>query len=183
MIEPIQRNGERLVRMVDHLLAGTRPAGTPLPLLRSQTDLVTAAEAALAACRHQAAQCGVSLRLEIAGGRETIPVPGDLTRLSQAAEHLVRNGVLFSPAGAAVRIRVDETGLEVSDHGAGIPDDELPHVAERFYRGRFARDQAVPGVGLGLSVTQRIMKAHDGELSVFSEGPGKGTTARMTVVC
>jgi signal transduction histidine kinase len=184
MIEPIRRNGERLVRMVDHLLAGTRPAGTPLPLLRARTDLVTVAEAAMAACRSQAEQREVSLRLEIAGaeGAPPMPVPGDLTRLSQAAEHLIRNGVLFSPGGSAVRVRVDANGLDVIDHGAGIPADELPHVLERFYRGRFAREQAVPGVGLGLSIAQRIMNAHDGELTVFSEGSGKGTTARMSVI-
>ncbi|WP_221327272.1 ATP-binding protein [Actinoplanes sp. L3-i22] len=183
MIEPIQRNGERLVRMVDHLLAGTRPAGTPLPLLRAQTDLVSVAEAAMAACRAQAVQREVSLRLEIAGGEGPLPVPGDFTRLSQAAEHLVRNAVLFSPGGSAVRVRVDPGGLDVVDHGAGIPADELPHVIERFYRGAFAREQAVPGVGLGLSIAQRIMKAHDGELTVMSDGSGKGTTARMTVIC
>ncbi|BCJ46376.1 sensor histidine kinase [Actinoplanes ianthinogenes] len=181
MIDPIQRNGERLVRMVDHLLAGTRPAGTPLPLLRAQTDLVTVAEAALAACRAQAAQREITVRLEVPAdpGR----VPGDLTRLSQAAEHLVRNAVLFSEPGAEVRIRVDRTGLDVIDGGAGIPADELPHVVERFYRGRFAREQAVPGVGLGLSIAQRIMKAHDGTLTVMSDGSGKGTIARLTVVC
>lgn len=183
MIEPIQRNGERLVRMVDHLLAGTRPAGTPLPLLRAQTDLVSVAEAAMAACRAQAAGREVNLRLELSGGEGPFPVPGDFTRLSQAAEHLVRNAVLFSPGGSAVRIRVDETGLDVVDHGAGIPADELPHVIERFYRGRFAREQAVPGVGLGLSIAQRILKAHDGELTVMSDGSGKGTIARMSVVC
>ncbi|KUL33363.1 sensor histidine kinase [Actinoplanes awajinensis] len=183
MIEPIQRNGERLVRMVDHLLAGTRPAGTPLPLLRAQTDLIAVAETAMATCRQLAQQREVTLRLELQPGADDFPVPGDLTRLSQAAEHLVRNALLFSPAGAAVRIRVDETGLSVIDHGAGIPPDELPHVIERFYRGRFSRDQAVPGVGLGLSIAERIMKAHDGELTVFSEGSGKGTTARMTVIC
>ncbi|WP_436520459.1 sensor histidine kinase [Actinoplanes sp. HUAS TT8] len=182
MIEPIQRNGERLVRMVDHLLAGTRPAGTPLPLLRAQTDLVTVAEAAMAACRAQATQREVALRLEIAGDGGPFPVPGDFTRLSQAAEHLVRNAVLFSPSGSAVRIRVSENGLDVVDHGAGIPADELPHVIERFYRGRFAREQAVPGVGLGLSIAQRILRAHDGELTVMSDGSGKGTTARMTVI-
>ncbi len=182
MIEPIQRNGERLVRMVDHLLAGTRPAGTPLPLLRAETDLITVAEAAMAACRAAAGQREVALRLEITGGEGPFPVPGDFTRLSQAAEHLVRNAVLFSPAGSAVRVRVGEMGLDVIDHGAGIPADELPHVIERFYRGRFAREQAVPGVGLGLSIAQRILRAHDGELTLESEGSGKGTTARMVVI-
>ncbi|MEU4426018.1 GAF domain-containing sensor histidine kinase [Actinoplanes sp. NPDC024001] len=178
LIEPIQRNGERLVRMVDHLLAGTRPAGTPLPLLRASADLVTVAEAAVAACRPQASQRDV--RVEITGDG-TAPVPGDFTRLSQAAEHLVRNAVLFSAAGSPVNVHVTAGEMEITDTGAGIPADELPHVVKRFYRGRFAREQAVPGVGLGLSIADRIVRAHDGTLTVSSPGSGQGVTARMSL--
>ncbi|MEV0902050.1 ATP-binding protein [Actinoplanes sp. NPDC049802] len=179
LIDPIQRNGERLVRMVDHLLAGTRPAGAPLPLLRATTDLATVAEAAVAACRAQAAQRDVPVVIET--GPLTTGVPGDLTRLSQAAEQLVRNAILFSPAGRTVTVRVSGAVLEVIDTGAGIPADELPHVTERFYRGGHARDQAVPGVGLGLSIADRIMQAHDGILTVESGGRGRGATARMSL--
>ncbi|MEV6305945.1 GAF domain-containing sensor histidine kinase [Actinoplanes sp. NPDC051861] len=179
LIDPIQRNGERLVRMVDHLLAGTRPAGTPLPLLRARTDLVTVAEAAVAACRPQSGPRDV--RVVVDAVVSPAPVPGDLTRLSQAAEQLIRNAVLFSPAGATVTVRVTTDELEVSDPGAGIPADELPHVAERFYRGRFARDQAVPGVGLGLSIADRIVRAHEGTLTVTSNGSGHGTIATMSL--
>ncbi|GIE78341.1 sensor histidine kinase [Actinoplanes philippinensis] len=179
LIDPIQRNGERLVRMVDHLLAGTRPAAAPLPLLRAGTDLAAVAEAAAASCRGQAAQRDVPIVIEAGAGPYS--VPGDFTRLSQAAEHLVRNAVLFSGSGQTVTLRVTATSLEVLDSGAGIPADELPHVAERFYRGQFARDQAVPGVGLGLSIADRIMRAHGGSLTVESAGPDRGTCARMTV--
>ncbi|GAA4945867.1 GAF domain-containing sensor histidine kinase [Actinoplanes utahensis] len=179
LIDPIQRNGERLVRMVDHLLAGTRPSAAPLPLLRAGTDLVAVAEAAAAACRAQAAQRDVPIVIEAPAGPAS--VPGDLTRLCQAAEHLVRNAVVFSATGQTVTIRIGAGRLEVIDDGAGIPADELPHVVERFYRGRFARDQAVPGVGLGLSIADRIMRAHEGSLTIESDGPGRGTTARMSI--
>ncbi|BEL07675.1 GAF domain-containing sensor histidine kinase [Actinoplanes sichuanensis] len=179
LIDPIQRNGERLVRMVDHLLAGTRPAAAPLPLLRASTDLVAVAEAAMAACRSQASQRDVPIVIE--SGPGPYAVPGDFTRLSQAAEHLVRNAVIFSATGQTVTIRVTVGNLEVLDSGAGIPADELPHVVERFYRGQYAREQAVPGVGLGLSITDRIMRAHEGTLTVESAGLGRGTRARMTV--
>ncbi len=179
LIDPIQRNGERLVRMVDHLLAGTRPAAAPLPLLRAHTDLVAVAEAGVAAVRVTADQRDVRIEVEPAEG--TLKVPGDFTRLSQAAEHLVRNAVLFSPTGARVTVRVLPGAIEVTDEGAGIPPDELPHVAERFFRGRHAREQAVPGVGLGLSIADRIMRAHNGTMSVTSAGADQGTTARITM--
>ena len=87
-----------------------------------------------------------------------------------------------SPADADSGVRVGDReypGLPAA--GAGIPADELPHVVKRFYRGGYARDQAVPGVGLGLSIADRIMRAHGGSLTVESAGPGRGTRARMTV--
>jgi signal transduction histidine kinase len=179
LIDPIQRNGERLVRMVDHLLAGTRPSGTPLPLLRGGTDLVAIAEAGAAACRAQAVQRDV--RLEIDSPDERVRVTGDFTRLSQAAEQLIRNAVLFSLTGSTVTVRVLRDGLEITDEGPGIPADELPHVTERFYRGRHAQEQAVPGVGLGLSIVERIMGAHDGTLTITSPDGGEGTTVRMVL--
>ncbi|MEU4688743.1 GAF domain-containing sensor histidine kinase [Actinoplanes sp. NPDC023714] len=179
LIDPIQRNGERLVRMVDHLLAGTRPAGAPLPLLRGGTDLIAIAEAGAAACRAQAAQRDVRIVVEAAG--EQVRVSGDFTRLSQAAEQLIRNAILFSVTGTTVTVRVIADGLEVSDEGAGIPEEELPYVTERFYRGRHAREQAVPGVGLGLAIVDRIMRAHDGTLAITSPGVDRGTTVRMVL--
>ena len=179
LIAPIQRNGERLVRMVDHLLAGTRPAGAPLPLLRAGADLATVAEAAVAACRPEAARQEVTVVVE--ADDEPALVPGDFTRLSQAAEQLIRNAVLFSPAGSVVTVRVGPGCLEVADTGAGIPADEMAHVTARFYRGSLAREQAVPGVGLGLAIVDRIMRAHDGEVTLTSPGPGAGTVARMVV--
>ncbi|MEU8243138.1 ATP-binding protein [Actinoplanes missouriensis] len=179
MIDPIRRNGERLVRMVDHLLAGTRPEATPLPLLRGGTDLVAVAEAGAAACRAEATQRDVRIAVETTDRR--VRVSGDFTRLSQATEQLIRNAVLFSPAGTTVTVRVLDTGLEVADQGAGIPADELPHVAARFYRGRHAQQQAVPGVGLGLSIVDRIMRAHDGSFAITSPGADRGTTVRMVL--
>ncbi|WP_229075561.1 cell wall metabolism sensor histidine kinase WalK [Actinoplanes sp. DH11] len=177
LIDPIRRNGERLVRMVDHLLAGTRPEATPLPLLRGGSNLVAVAEAGAASCRALAEQRDV--RIVIEAPDERVRVIGDFTRLSQAAEQLIKNAVLFSVTGTTVTVRVRPDGLEVADSGAGIPAGELPHVTDRFYRGRHAQEQAVPGVGLGLSIADRIVRAHDGTLEVTSDGAEQGTTVRM----
>ena len=97
----------------------------------------------------------------------------------------MRNAVTFSPAGAAIRVEVSfgraGPAIQVVDQGAGIPAHELPHVAERFYRGRYAREQAVAGVGLGLSIARAVAVAHGGSLTVTSAGPGHGTTARLSL--
>jgi signal transduction histidine kinase len=181
-IDPIRRNGERLVKMVDHLLAGTRPADA-LTVDHTPVDLVTVAEAAIGATQAHQAHRDVRCVLEVTG--RPAPIRGDFTRLTQAVEQLLRNAISFSAAGSPVRVAVSFAGrspsLQVIDEGAGIPADELPHVMERFYRGRHARSEAVAGVGLGLTIAQTIVSAHGGSLSITSPGPGRGTTARMSL--
>jgi signal transduction histidine kinase len=181
-IDPIRRNGERLVRMVDHLLAGTRPSDA-LTIDRTPVDLVTVAEAAIGAVQGHQAHRDVRCVLEVSG--RPAPVRGDFTRLTQAVEQLLRNAIGFSGPGQQVRVSVSFAGrapsVQVTDEGAGIPADELPHVVGRFYRGRHARTEAVAGVGLGLNIAHTIVVAHGGSLTITSPGPGLGTTARMSL--
>jgi signal transduction histidine kinase len=178
LLDPIRRNGDRLVRMVDHLLAGARSDDPSAD--GGLVDLADAVRAVLRTSETLASQRGVSLTLS--GDQEQHGyVVGDAPALGQAIEHLVRNAILFSPEGATVRVHVDGAGVEVLDEGAGIPGDELPYIFERFFRGRHAQVQAVPGMGLGLAIAWRIVTAHGGHLDVASPGPGLGTRARITL--
>jgi signal transduction histidine kinase len=180
LIDPIQRNGQRLIQMVDHLLAGTRPADAAFGVHVAPVDLAGVANAALTACAPLIERR--SIRVRFITGEAPVIASADYTRLSQAVEHLVRNAALFTPAEGAVTVRITATPqpiIEVNDEGVGIPADELPFVFERFFRGRYARAQAVPGVGLGLSIARRIVEAHCGTLGLTSNGAG--TAARITL--
>lgn len=179
LIEPIQRNGRRLVTMVDHILAGTRPHDAPLPAPVGPVDLNTVVTAAVTSCRALDA-----LRSEPIDVRPGPPVlvRADLARLAHAIEQLLRNAMLFTPADRRITVRIldePEPAVEITDHGVGIPDRELPYVFDRFYRGRHAREQAVPGVGLGLTIARATVAAHLGSLEVTSDL--RGTTARITL--
>ncbi len=179
MIEPIHRNGQRLVAMVDHILAGTRPHDAPLPAPVGPVDLNTVVAAALTSCRALTA-----LRAEPIDVRPGPPTPvrADLARLAHAFEQLLRNALLFTPGDRAIIVRISDTPqptVEITDRGVGIPDDELPYVFDRFYRGRHAREQAIPGVGLGLTIARGAVAAHLGSLEVTSDM--HGTTARVTL--
>ncbi|WIM98386.1 HAMP domain-containing sensor histidine kinase [Actinoplanes oblitus] len=179
LIEPIQRNGQRLVTMVDHILSGTRPADAPLPAPVGPVDLNTVVAAALTGCRALVAQRAAPV--DVRPG-PPIVVRADLARLAHAIEQVVRNALLFTPADRPVTVRVTaepRPTVEITDHGVGIPDDELAYVFDRFYRGRHAREQAIPGVGLGLTIARAAIAAHLGELTLTS-GPA-GTTARVTL--
>jgi signal transduction histidine kinase len=181
-LDPIRRNGERLVKMVDHLLEGTRPAEM-LTTDHTPVDLIAVAESAIGGSQALLAHRDVRCILEVAG--PPAKIRGDFDQLGQALEQLLRNAIGFSAAGGQVRVLVTFTGrapsVQVIDEGAGIPSEELPHVLERFYRGRHARNEAVAGVGLGLTIAQTIASAHGGSLTMNSPGPGLGTTARMSL--
>ncbi|MFC4064498.1 GAF domain-containing sensor histidine kinase [Actinoplanes subglobosus] len=179
LIEPIHRNGERLVSMVDHLLAGTRPAEAPLPAPVGPVALDTVVSAAATTCRPLIALRSETVRLRLDA---EVPVRADLSRLAHAVSQLLRNALLFTPADRPITIVSGATPrpfVVITDGGLGIPAEELPFVFDRFYRGRHARDQAVPGVGLGLTIARNIIEAHHGTVTV--ESGGTGTTARVTL--
>jgi signal transduction histidine kinase len=182
MLDKMGRNGDRLVRMIDHLLAGADPDDPVVTLPPGHLDLASVAQVAVGACLPLARQRDVHIRLEVAG--DPLPVRGDFGDLCQAADQLLRNAVAFSGPGAEVLVRVTDHGgpcLEVVDRGAGVPAGELPYLRERFYRGRYAREHAVPGVGLGLNIADRIVAAHGGTLTISSDGPGRGTSVRLSM--
>jgi signal transduction histidine kinase len=178
MIDPIRRNGDRLVRMVDHLLAGTRPDDAPSKT-DGLVDLTAAVRTAVEICEPLAEERGVKLAL--GGARNPVYVVGEAAGLGQAVEHLIRNAIVFSDGGSTARVQIEGPRVEIADEGAGIPSDELPHVFERFYRGAYAQRQAVPGMGLGLSIAWRIVTAHGGRLAVSSAGTNRGTLARVSL--
>jgi signal transduction histidine kinase len=70
--------------------------------------------------------------------------------------------------------------ITVSDHGAGIPAADLPHIFEPFYRGEDAIQKQIQGHGLGLSLVRRIVEAHGGKVAV-STRPGAGTSFTITL--
>ncbi|MCY1145696.1 GAF domain-containing sensor histidine kinase [Actinoplanes sp. Pm04-4] len=177
-LEPMRRNGARLVRMVDDLLAGAVPVGAAMDLGCEPVDLAAVAETAAVLCVNHLNGRPADISIETVGEQAT--VQGDFTRLCQATEHLLRNAVLYSPATSPILVRVttsERPCIEVVDYGRGIPADELPHVTQRFYRGQQARRNAVPGMGLGLAIARGIVEAHGGSLTLTCSPEADGTTA------
>ncbi len=85
---------------------------------------------------------------------------GEPDSLERAITNLLDNAVKFSPPGGTVHVLLEGDRLRISDQGPGIPDDELPHVFDRFWRSPSARN--TPGSGLGLSIVAQTTKAHGG---------------------
>jgi signal transduction histidine kinase len=100
-------------------------------------------------------------------------------RIGQVVDNLVSNALKFTPAGGNVEVRAyphrSAVRIEVTDTGMGISDDEQSQLFERFFRTARAQEEAIPGVGLGLSISKAIVEAHDGRIAVRSK-EGVGTT-------
>ena len=93
-----------------------------------------------------------------------------------AIGNLVDNALKFSPEGGEVRVTLksdsDQVLLAVHDSGEGIPPQDLPHIFERFYRGRSHNEE---GSGLGLAIVKSVIEAHGGTVTAKSD-PEEGTT-------
>lgn len=106
----------------------------------------------------------------------------DRERLRQALSILLDNAVKYTPKGGQVTVRITEdegaAGIEVSDTGIGISEEQIPHVFERFYRAEEARSTA--GSGLGLAIARQIVEDQGGSLEVRSKiGEGSTFTIRI----
>jgi signal transduction histidine kinase len=102
---------------------------------------------------------------------EPFIVKGDLHRLQRVFSNLLDNSVKYTPRGGkievTIRSSVNEIAIEISDTGIGIAPDSMPRIFERFYRGDKSR--STPGLGLGLSLADSIVKLHGGTIKVSSQ--------------
>jgi signal transduction histidine kinase len=121
------------------------------------------------------------LRLACETGADLPPVPCDRDRVLQVLANLLDNAVKATPAGGAVVVRAEarpgEVCFSVADTGPGMPAEELPHLFERFRRGRQA---GYRGTGLGLAIARGIVSAHGGRIWADS-APGRGSTFWFTL--
>ena len=168
----------RLARMVDDLQTLAAADAASLHLQRRQCDLAGIAAEAAGSLARRFEAAGIALRRQLSGA----PVLGDPRWLHQVVTNLLGNAVKFTPAGGTVTIVTRPDGpdavLEVADTGIGIPAAELPHIFDRFWRGRNAAQ--ISGSGIGLAIAAELARAHGGTLTASST-PGEGTRLTLTL--
>jgi signal transduction histidine kinase len=177
----IDRNAQRLLHLVADLLFLSGIESGKIAVELHQGHLADIVAAAVAAMRAEAQRKHIDLVFSAA----TVPHSVfDPARVAQLVGNLVSNAVKFTPDGGKVDVRLaadgDQAVLTVSDSGTGIPAADRERIFERFYRTATATQQAVPGTGLGLTISQAIVHAHDGTITVdSSEGHGSTFTIRL----
>jgi two-component system, OmpR family, sensor histidine kinase ArlS len=115
-------------------------------------------------------------------GKQDVRLNGDKDKIRQLLVILLDNAIKYSKEAIDITLSVSKGVVRVSvaDKGIGIPDDEMPFLFERFFRVDGARSRSTGGSGLGLSIAQRIVELHEGQIDVFSK-LGKGTTITVAL--
>ncbi|RKE34750.1 phospho-acceptor domain-containing protein [Paraburkholderia sp. BL23I1N1] len=138
-------------------------------------------------------------RLHVTVPPYPVTVHADAARLTQVISNLLTNAVKYTPPGGDISLSVDAPDLStgshdpsvrhavitVKDNGAGISSSLLPHVFDMFTQAASARGHAEGGLGIGLAVVKHLVAAHNGTVTIASEGEGQGTevTVQLPVVC
>ena len=173
----LDRQTSQLRRLVEDLLDLARITRGDIPLRSEPAALVGIVESAVRGATPQAEAKRHELVLELPA--EGVEIEGDPVRLEQVVANLLGNAVKYTPAGGRIEVRLaregEEAVLSVRDNGVGIPTDLLPHVFDPFTQAERSLDRAQGGLGIGLTLVQRIVRMHGGSVAASSEGAGRGT--------
>jgi two-component system, OmpR family, sensor kinase len=172
-VAAIKRESERMKGLVENLLELAR-GDEGMKLHLKDNNLTEVVEEATESAR---AAVNGKVLIEHPTPGQGVSAVFDRERLRQALSILLDNAVKYTPEGGRVTMRIVEedgsVGVEVADTGIGIPEDQIPHVFERFYRAEEAR--STEGLGLGLSIARQIAEDHKGSIEVRSR-PREGST-------
>jgi PAS domain S-box-containing protein len=178
-LEILESQVEHLQKLMEDLLNMTRLDRT-VELRSRSVELNQIVREIIAKAQALAERKG--LTIEFSTGADRISVRADRDKLNQAITVLVTNALNYTPESGTVWVRTrtlpDQVIIEVQDTGIGIEADDLPHIFKRFYRADPARGTYSGGLGLGLTMAQKIVEAHNGQLEVEST-PGQGSTFRI----
>jgi len=176
----IADEASRLERLADDLTLLSQAEENAMPLSKIPCDLADVARRAAERLQSQFDDAGIALTYR---GDRSLGVLADPDRLSQVFINLLGNALTHTPAGGTVTVHAhaEPNGaiVEVTDSGRGIAPDELDHIFERFYR--IANPSHPAGRGIGLTIARSIARAHDGDVTAHSNGPGTGATFQVRI--
>jgi signal transduction histidine kinase len=183
-IATAQDKAGALDRMVNDLFDYSRLEYLRRPPEKERFDLGSLLQGLVESLQPQAGAQGLALTFE----QEATPceVDADPHLLARVVENLLDNALRYTPSGGVVTVSCGRNGesvwLRVADTGPGILPADLPHLFAPLYRGESSRNRRTGGTGLGLTIAQRIMHAHGGDLSAENRrGGGTVFTASLTL--
>jgi len=179
-LETIMREGERLSAMVTELLDISRLESGEWIMNKTEIDfnlLLHEIRKTLSSIIERK-----KIQLETCIGNDVKCFKGDREKLKQLLINLITNSINYSDEGCMIDINIRRDGerllMDISDSGWGIPQDDIPHLTKKFYRGRHGI--RTKGTGLGLALCKEIARLHGGDISIKSR-LGRGTTVTVDI--
>lgn len=173
----IMSETDRMTRIVQDLLTLSRFDHGKMEMTFTRFSLADAVQGVFDAEKIDAENHGHKFTLERPED-DSLDVLGDKERIEQVVMNITSNAIKYTPDGGEIRLQVfrkdKHVCVHVADNGIGIPEKDLPHLFERFYRVDKARSRQSGGTGLGLSIAQEILNMHKGKITIDSVS-GKGT--------
>jgi PAS domain S-box-containing protein len=177
-LEAIERNSRAQVQLIEDLLDIARIASGKMRLDVRPVDLSAVIAGAVDAVRP--AVEAKQIRLHTLVDPKAGPVTGDPDRLQQVVWNLMSNAAKFTPKGGRIQVQLQRINshveILVSDTGAGIEPDDLPHIFERFRQGESGTTRSHGGLGIGLALVRHLVELHGGSVHATSPGRGGGAT-------
>ncbi|MFN8597351.1 MAG: GAF domain-containing sensor histidine kinase [Anaerolineae bacterium] len=178
-VNVVRQQTQRLSQLVEDILDLSRLERARVQLTFGSIDLNAIIDPIVAS--QLARTDGTGLRLIFTAAENLPAVRGDGRQLSQVITNLLTNALNYTAAGfvqVSTSLEDGQVCLGIADSGLGIGSDDLPHIFDRFYRGRLTRQRNIPGSGLGLAIVKEIVDLHGGHIDVTSR-LGEGTSFRV----
>ena len=177
-IETIDRNAKSQAQLVEDILDVSRVITGKLRLNIAPVDVASVINAAIDSVQLAAESKGIELEVTLDPSARHIL--GDASRLQQIVWNLLSNAIKFTSSGGHVAVRLKrsdrEAQVQVTDSGAGITADFLPHIFDRFRQADGTTTRRHGGLGLGLSIVRHLVELHGGTVQAHSAGEDQGST-------
>jgi PAS domain S-box-containing protein len=175
--EMMERQVQHMTRMVDDLLDVSRITRGKIELRKEAVDLASVVERTVEAIRPLIEDRRQELTVDLPP--EPVRLEADPTRLEQVLANLLNNAAKYTDHGGHVWLTARQEGgelvLRVKDTGVGMAPAMLPRIFEPFVQADRVLHQSQGGLGIGLTLVRRLVEMHGGNVSAYSEGPGKGS--------
>jgi CheY-like chemotaxis protein len=173
----MERQMVQLVRITDDLLDVARITQNKILLQRERIDLRAVLQSAVEATRPMIDAQAHTLTVE--APERPIWVDADFTRIAQALSNLLSNAAKYTEPGGRISIAAaadnQDATVTVTDTGIGIPRPLLPRIFDMFTQLQAHRDRTYGGLGIGLTLSRRLVQLHGGTVTASSDGPGRGS--------
>ena len=174
----MERQVALLVRLIDDLLDIARISQAKLTLRKHATSLQEIIDSAIETARPAIEQG--SHQLSVAMPSEPVHLVADQARLSQVFANLLNNAAKYSDSNGHIKlsacVREDRVEVEVRDAGIGLEPAHVDRIFDMFSQVETSVDRTHGGLGIGLTLVRRLAEMHDGQVSVSSDGLGRGAT-------